>query len=121
MTSEKCIITIEWDYNPSHIMFFFLTFSGTSEWYKIAGDSLDQQLKVKFNTNKAKNVILFIGDGMGMATITSSRIYKGQQMNKTGEETVLKFEEFPHVALSKVKTRLYCSHSDGRFGTIRLV
>lgn len=27
-------------------------------------------------------------------------------MNKTGEETVLKFEEFPHVALSKVKTRL---------------
>jgi len=41
-----------------------------------------------------------------MATITSSRIYKGQQMNKTGEETVLKFEEFPHVALSKVKTRL---------------
>lgn len=47
---------------------------------------------------------------MGIATITSARIYKGQQMNKTGEETVLKFEEFPHVALSKVNTMLCLFH-----------
>jgi alkaline phosphatase len=39
---------------------------------------------------------------MGVSTITASRIYKGQKQNKSGEETVLKFEDFPHIALSKV-------------------
>ncbi|XP_063409466.1 alkaline phosphatase-like [Mytilus trossulus] len=75
--------------------------AGTEDWHKIARDLLTQQLKIQTNTNKAKNIILFIGDGMGMPTITSARIYKGQQMKKTGEETVFKFEEFPNVALSK--------------------
>ena len=28
---------------------------------------------------KAKNVILFIGDGMGISTITAARIYAGQK------------------------------------------
>ena len=56
------------------------------------------------NTNVAKNVILFVGDGMGISTVTASRILKGQMQGKPGEETVLAWEEFPHVALSKVTT-----------------
>ncbi len=51
---------------------------------------------------KAKNVILFIGDGMGISTITAARILEGQQKGQSGEENKLSFEEFPHVALSKV-------------------
>lgn len=50
---------------------------------------------------KAKNVILFIGDGMGIATITAARIYEGQKRGETGEENVLSFERFPNVALVK--------------------
>jgi alkaline phosphatase len=49
----------------------------------------------------AKNVIVFIGDGMGMSTITAARIYKGQLTGKSGEESQLSFEQFPTVGLSK--------------------
>ncbi len=50
---------------------------------------------------KAKNVILFIGDGMGISTITAARIYDGQKRGETGEENSLSFEKFPNVALVK--------------------
>jgi alkaline phosphatase len=50
---------------------------------------------------KAKNVILFIGDGMGISTITAARIYDGQSRGETGEENSLSFERFPNVALVK--------------------
>jgi alkaline phosphatase len=50
---------------------------------------------------RAKNVILFIGDGMGIATITAARIYEGQKRGETGEENQLSFEKFPNVALVK--------------------
>lgn len=50
---------------------------------------------------KAKNVILFIGDGMGISTITAARIYEAQKRGETGEENVLSFERFPHLALVK--------------------
>ncbi len=50
---------------------------------------------------KAKNVILFIGDGMGISTITAARIYAGQKRGQTGEEYVLPFEKFDNVALVK--------------------
>lgn len=60
---------------------------------------------------RAKNVILFVGDGMGVSTITASRILEGQ--NKAlygtigsgtyaaGEQNLLSFEEFPNAALSR--------------------
>jgi alkaline phosphatase len=50
---------------------------------------------------KSKNVILFIGDGMGISTITAARIYDGQKRGETGEENQLSFEKFPNVALVK--------------------
>lgn len=50
---------------------------------------------------KARNVILFIGDGMGISTITAARIYEGQKRGETGEENSLSFEKFPNVALVK--------------------
>mgnify|MGYP001225716569 CR=1 FL=1 len=50
---------------------------------------------------RAKNVILFIGDGMGISTITAARIYAGQKQGQTGEEYVLPFETFDNVALVK--------------------
>jgi alkaline phosphatase len=50
---------------------------------------------------RAKNVILFIGDGMGISTITAARIYEAQKRGETGEENSLSFERFPNVALVK--------------------
>ena len=49
----------------------------------------------------ARNVILFIGDGMGVSTVTAARIFDGQSRGETGEENVLSFERFPRTALVK--------------------
>ena len=50
---------------------------------------------------RARNVILFLGDGMGVTTVTSARILEGQRRGETGEENLLAFERLPHVALIK--------------------
>jgi alkaline phosphatase len=49
----------------------------------------------------ARNVILFIGDGMGVSTVTAARIFDGQSQGLQGEEHSLPFEDFPHLALVK--------------------
>ncbi len=50
---------------------------------------------------KARNVILFIGDGMDVTTVTAARIFDGQSQGMSGEEHSLAFERFPNVALVK--------------------
>ena len=50
---------------------------------------------------RARNVILFIGDGMGISTVTAARILEGQLRGQPGEENMLAFEELPHLALAK--------------------
>jgi alkaline phosphatase len=52
----------------------------------------------------AKSAILFVGDGMGIATVTAARILAGQQAGKPGEENLLSFEKLPYTALSKTYT-----------------
>ncbi len=51
--------------------------------------------------SQAKNVVLFVGDGMGISTITAARIFAGQQRGRSGEEHQLSFDKFEHVALVK--------------------
>lgn len=51
-----------------------------------------------------RNVILFIGDGMGVSTVTAARIFAGQLAGADGEEHSLSFERFPHLALVKTYT-----------------
>ncbi len=50
---------------------------------------------------KAKNIILFIGDGMGISTITAARIFDGQSKGMSGEDNQLSFEDFPNLSLVK--------------------
>lgn len=49
----------------------------------------------------ARNLVLVIGDGMGVSTVTAARIFAGQQRGMAGEEHKLSFEHFPHVGLVK--------------------
>jgi alkaline phosphatase len=49
----------------------------------------------------ARNVILFLGDGMGVSTVTAARIFDGQSRGEPGEENSLSFEAFPQLALVK--------------------
>ena len=50
---------------------------------------------------RAKNVILFLGDGMSLTTVAAARILEGQRKGNPGEENQLSWETFPHTALSK--------------------
>jgi len=74
----------------------------TSNPYYVSGlMTLDKALALQPNTGKAKNVILFIGDGMGISTIVASRIHEGQSRGVDGESNSLSFEALPYLALSK--------------------
>ncbi|KAG1653409.1 Alkaline phosphatase, tissue-nonspecific isozyme [Nymphon striatum] len=73
----------------------------TEFWNNLARETLRKRKDVKINTNKAKNVILFLGDGMGVSSITAGRILKGQRQGMLGEEASLVFDEFPHIGLAK--------------------
>ena len=73
-----------------------------NSWY----DQGDKALKAaekhsKPGTSTARNVILFVGDGMGISTVTAARILSGQLQGRPGEESSLTFEQFPNVALVK--------------------
>ncbi|HEY0662814.1 MAG TPA: alkaline phosphatase [Lysobacter sp.] len=50
---------------------------------------------------RAKNVILFVGDGMSLTTVAAARILDGQRKGAPGEENRLSWENFPSTALSK--------------------
>ncbi len=63
-----------------------------------AGSGVEAQ---KSGADKRQNVILFLGDGMGVSTVTAARILAGQRAGKLGEEHELSFEAFPNVALVK--------------------
>ncbi|XP_036409748.1 intestinal-type alkaline phosphatase-like [Megalops cyprinoides] len=70
-------------------------------WNVKGKDSLRRALDLRPDPHRAKNLILFLGDGMGIATVTAARILKGQMAGRTGEETSLTMDTFPYLALSK--------------------
>lgn len=71
------------------------------DWFAEGQATLAARKAVKPNTRKAKNVILFVADGMGPTTVAAARIYDGQSRGEEGEENLLSFERFPYLAMSK--------------------
>ncbi|XP_015926819.1 alkaline phosphatase, tissue-nonspecific isozyme-like [Parasteatoda tepidariorum] len=101
-------------------------------WYQQAKNQLLRNLEDDRNYNVARNIILFIGDGMGMTTVTTARILRGQKRGQTGEENELAFDKFGYIALAKTyntdsqvgdsgacATALLCGVK-GRFETVGL-
>ncbi|NXF30005.1 PPBI phosphatase, partial [Nyctibius bracteatus] len=72
-----------------------------SFWNQQAAAAIDAALKIQPRISQAKNLILFLGDGFGIPSITATRILKGQEQGKLGPETPLALDAFPYVALSK--------------------
>lgn len=72
-------------------------------WYEAGVAYVDKEDLETFVTTRgaAKNIILFIGDGMGVSTVTAARILEGQQQGGYGEEHMLSFDKFPITGLSK--------------------
>jgi alkaline phosphatase len=71
------------------------------QWFSNGEQTAKQAALLRPNRHAARNLILFIGDGMGVSTVTAARILQGQQRGEPGEENLLSFEHFPYVALSK--------------------
>ena len=76
-----------------------------NSWYEAAAKQIQQQRSIANSIQNqeaaAKNIILFIGDGMNLTTITASRILEGQQRGMLGEENNLSFDRFPFSGLAK--------------------
>lgn len=72
-----------------------------NDWFASGRASVAAASRFVSGERPAKNVILFIGDGMGISTVTAARILEGQRRGEPGEENRLAFESLPHVALSK--------------------
>jgi len=76
------------------------TYQSSSAWFTAAETAVTDKTQLEQIKN-AKNVILFVGDGMGISTLTAARILEGQNNGNTGEENLLSFETFPYSALAK--------------------
>ncbi len=50
---------------------------------------------------RARNIILFIGDGMGINSVTAGRIFAGQARGLDGASYRLSFETLPYAGFSK--------------------
>jgi Alkaline phosphatase len=76
---------------------------GNVNGYEAGQSALNAALNRSLNQQRgaAKNVILFVGDGMSIATVTAARIYEGQSMGLSGEEHNLAFDDFPFAGLSR--------------------
>lgn len=73
-----------------------------ARYARLRGQSISEALA---NTKPPKNIILFVGDGMSLATVAAARILKGQKyFNVSGEEQYLTWERFPESALLKVSS-----------------
>jgi alkaline phosphatase len=71
------------------------------DWWQAGQNFIRDGQRERDIRRKARNVILFVGDGMGLSTVTAARILEGQMRNQPGEENQLFFETLKNVALSK--------------------
>lgn len=71
----------------------------TVDWWFRAGAATAH--KQGSGHGRARNIILFLGDGMSLPTVAAARIMEGQRRGQPGEENMLSFERFPYTALSR--------------------
>lgn len=76
------------------------------EWWQGGRSALDARLKVVNRPTRARNVILMVGDGMGVSTITAARIFDGQRpidgrKPGPGEDNDLAWDRMANTALVK--------------------
>lgn len=82
-------------------------------WWKQAETSILASWQAHAPASRARNVVLFMGDGMSIPTLTAARIRLGQLKGSTGEEAELFFDSFPTTGLVKVVMyQLYSSQLD---------
>lgn len=92
-------------------------FTEREVWYEAATQAIEARIRASAASSSvsgttppggvARGVVLFVGDGMGMSTLTAARILSGQRHGNTGEEAQLAWDSFPAVALARVSLLLF--------------
>lgn len=67
-------------------------------WYRLGASQAAARGAMQ---GRARNVILFVGDGMSLPTVAAARILAGQRKGEPGEGTLLAWESFPGTAFSR--------------------
>lgn len=89
-------------------------FAEREVWYEAATRAIEARIRAAASSSVsgttppagvARGVVLFVGDGMGMSTLTAARILSGQRHGNPGEEAQLAWDSFPAVALARVSAR----------------
>ena len=75
----------------------------TPSWWFRSGAAQAALASAQANAGgqRAKNVIVFLGDGMSIPTIAAAHVLAGQRAGVDGESYRLSFEKFPFSALSR--------------------
>lgn len=71
----------------------------TDEYLRSGHEELRRLTANLPNSNSARNIIIFIGDGMGVSTLTAARIHQGQRLGQDGESFVPAMDRLSHTAL----------------------
>lgn len=70
-------------------------------WYDAGQAELQAKLARVPVTDRAKNIILFLADGNGVATNYATRVFQGQLAGGYGDENIMAKEAMPYLALAK--------------------
>ncbi|XP_050698535.1 uncharacterized protein LOC126986426 isoform X2 [Eriocheir sinensis] len=81
----------------------FIDLEDQAYWNRLGQEALAKQLEVRPVVRRAKNVVLFLGDGMSLSTVTAARILKGQRSGLWEHEAMV-WEDFPYSAIIKTYT-----------------
>ena len=74
----------------------------TTEQYRQQAEAeLEARKSAAERPARARNVIIFIGDGMGVSTLTAARIRAGEAAGEDGESFVTAMDRLDHTALVK--------------------
>jgi alkaline phosphatase len=92
----------------------FQAAAAVTDWEAEGRTALQAAKQTEEIEGPAKNVILFIADGMDITTSTAARILAGQQRGYQGEEYLLTFEGLPFTGFAKTyNTNLQVPDSAG--------
>lgn len=75
--------------------------TSAQQWFNSGAEQAERIKNRPVTEGKAKNIILVVGDGMGVTTLTAARIFTGQKQGLLGEEFALSFETLANSALIK--------------------
>jgi alkaline phosphatase len=78
-----------------------------SYWWEEAWAGIEARRARAVPRGRARNVLMFLGDGRSLPTVAAARALLGQRQGRSGEEAHLYFEQFPSIGLAKVSVSIY--------------